>query len=288
IEGLMNAFGSSPHDRQFCSLGSVKSNIGHAESAAGVIGLQKAALQIYHKTLVPSLHAEELNPYIDFEQSPFYVQRVTEEWQPSVMMEDGRQVRYPRRAALSSFGATGSNAHVILEEYIDTQIRGVARTKREQDRPVLVPLSAKNNERLKSYAVELLKHLQGLPIREKVLDIEHTESQLAGFLEERIRGILAAIIHVDGELIEASVPWSEYGVEPVHIRQLKDKILEEFAVEMDDREWVQSCTIASVAAHLLDEHPERLRAQSEVAAHDETIAQEEWELTASNLHKDNL
>lgn len=277
IEGLMKAFGSYTQDRQFCSIGSVKSNIGHAESAAGVIGLQKAALQIYHKTLVPSLHAEELNPYIDFEQSPFYVQRVTEEWQPSVMMEDGRQVRYPRRAALSSFGATGSNAHVILEEYIDTQIRGVARTKREQDRPVLVPLSAKNNERLKSYAVELLKHLQGLPIREKVLDIEHTESQLAGFLEERIRGILAAIIHVDGELIEASVPWSEYGVEPVHIRQLKDKILEEFAVEMDDREWVQSCTIASVAAHLLDEHPERLRAQSEVAAHDEKIAQEEWD-----------
>ncbi|GAE05097.1 malonyl CoA-acyl carrier protein transacylase [Paenibacillus sp. JCM 10914] len=275
IEGLMKAFGSYTQDRQFCSIGSVKSNIGHAESAAGVIGLQKAALQIYHKTLVPSLHAEELNPYIDFAQSPFYVQRVTEQWKPSVLMEDGRQVRYPRRAALSSFGATGSNAHVILEEYIDTTIRGAAQTKRRQDRPVIVPLSAKNKERLQSYAVELLQYLQGIPAREKAPDREVEEAQLTSFLEGRIRGLLAEIIHVQEELIEVGIPWSEYGVEPVHIRQLKDKILDEFVVDIDDREWVQRSTIASVAAHLLDEHPEFMRAQGETAVHHEAFTQEE-------------
>jgi polyketide synthase PksL len=63
IQGLVKAYQQYTKDVQFCSIGSVKSNIGHAEAAAGISGLQKAALQIYHKTLVPSLHSEELNPY---------------------------------------------------------------------------------------------------------------------------------------------------------------------------------------------------------------------------------
>lgn len=71
IEGLSKAFSQGTQDQQFCSIGSVKSNIGHAESAAGISGLTKAVLQLHHKTLVKSLHSAELNPYLKFEESPF-------------------------------------------------------------------------------------------------------------------------------------------------------------------------------------------------------------------------
>jgi acyl transferase domain-containing protein len=115
IQGLVKAYRHYTRDRQFCSIGSVKSNIGHLEAAAGISGLCKVALQLHYKTLVPSLHSRELNPYIDFKQSPFYVQHQTEAWKQPVIRENHREVVYPRRAGLSSFGATGSNAHVIIE-----------------------------------------------------------------------------------------------------------------------------------------------------------------------------
>ena len=118
IQGLIKAYQQYSTDNQFCSIGSVKSNIGHAESAAGISGLSKVVLQLYHKTLVPSLHSTRLNPYIDFAQTPFYVQQKTEEWQQPVIVENDKPVCYPRRAGISSFGATGSNVHIILEEYL--------------------------------------------------------------------------------------------------------------------------------------------------------------------------
>ena len=75
IQGLVKAYRTFTEDRQFCAIGSVKSNIGHAESAAGISGLHKTVLQLFHKTLVPSLHSETINPYLRLEDSPFYVQQ---------------------------------------------------------------------------------------------------------------------------------------------------------------------------------------------------------------------
>lgn len=121
IEGLSKAFSQGTQDQQFCSIGSVKSNIGHAESAAGISGLTKAVLQLHHKTLVKSLHSAELNPYLKFEESPFYVQQQTAPWKQPSAEENGKVTHYPRRAGLSSFGASGSNAHIILEEYIQPE-----------------------------------------------------------------------------------------------------------------------------------------------------------------------
>ncbi|QFQ28652.1 hypothetical protein DDE73_28800 (plasmid) [Bacillus thuringiensis] len=72
-------------DVQYCSIGSVKSNIGHAESAAGIGGLHKVILQLHHRTLVPSLHSSEPNPHIDFARSPFYVQQKTEVWKRPIL-----------------------------------------------------------------------------------------------------------------------------------------------------------------------------------------------------------
>ncbi len=104
---LDKAFRQSTDQTGFCALGSVKTNIGHLDAAAGIAGLMKTALAMRHKQLPPSLHFQEPNPAIDFKASPFYVNTELREWESE---------NTPRRAGVSSFGIGGTNAHVILEE----------------------------------------------------------------------------------------------------------------------------------------------------------------------------
>ncbi len=201
VQGLVKAFRQYTQDKQFCSIGSVKSNIGHAESAAGISGLSKVALQLHHKTLVPSLHSEELNPYLDFEQSPFYVQHHTEEWQQPSVTENGNETVYPRRAGISSFGATGSNVHLILEEFIPEESHGtVAEPAEEQT--FIFPVSARNEERLKEYVAKLSAFIHpGLPLEDAAYTLqigrEQMEERVAFTaqnmtqLKERLEGFLA-------------------------------------------------------------------------------------------------
>ena len=89
IAGLTQAFEQETAEKGFCAIGSVKSNIGHVESAAGIAGVTKVLLQMKHGVLVPSLHAEELNPNIEFEKTPFVVQRDLGEWRRPRVEEDG-------------------------------------------------------------------------------------------------------------------------------------------------------------------------------------------------------
>lgn len=137
----------SEPDRQ-CAIGSVKSNIGHAESAAGVAGVIKVILQMHHKSLVPSIHSTPPNPNIAFESTPFRVQRELAAW--------AEPHGVPRRAGVSSFGAGGANAHVILEEWIEAK----ARARASDDEAHIVPLSAANGERLEDYIHLLLAVLE--------------------------------------------------------------------------------------------------------------------------------
>jgi acyl transferase domain-containing protein/enoyl-CoA hydratase/carnithine racemase/NAD(P)-dependent dehydrogenase (short-subunit alcohol dehydrogenase family)/acyl carrier protein len=121
ISGLCRAYGEMDERKHPCPVGSVKSNVGHLESAAGIAGLTKLVLQMQHKTLVPSIHSEELNPNIDFEETPFLVQRKLSVW-PKIHKEaDPDGETWPRRAGLSAFGAGGANAHLILEEFPNEQ-----------------------------------------------------------------------------------------------------------------------------------------------------------------------
>ncbi|WP_009900592.1 beta-ketoacyl synthase N-terminal-like domain-containing protein, partial [Burkholderia thailandensis] len=109
IAGLVSAFRAFTDARQFCAIGSVKSTIGHCESAAGISALTKVLLQMKHGRLAPSLHARTPNPHIDFDASPFVLQRTLAPWPAP----DGGT----RIAGISSFGAGGTNAHVVVEEY---------------------------------------------------------------------------------------------------------------------------------------------------------------------------
>ncbi|MGW2597892.1 SDR family NAD(P)-dependent oxidoreductase [Streptomyces klenkii] len=139
ITALSQAYGDAPG-----RLGSVKSGIGHLEPAAGIAGLTKVLLQLRHRTLVPSLHADPANPGIDWDAAGLKVQRATEPWPAAA---DGT----PRRAAVSAFGAGGANAHVIVEEYPQPQAAPAAAG------PQAVLLSARTQEALRELAQRYLE-----------------------------------------------------------------------------------------------------------------------------------
>lgn len=149
ISGLVKAFATD--NQQYCRIGSVKSNIGHCEAAAGIAGITKVLLQMKHQRWVPSLHSEILNPKINFADSPFIVQQTSEPWelngQPS------------RIAGVSSFGAGGSNAHVILEEYIGD----LKPAFQSGNLPLLILLSARTSKQLKTTVQRLLDFLKNHP-----------------------------------------------------------------------------------------------------------------------------
>jgi polyketide synthase PksJ len=109
IEGLKLAFNAAnSRKKHYCALGSVKTNIGHLDAAAGIAGFIKTVLSIHHRFIPPSLNFKTSNPQIDFENSPFYVNTALKTWESN---------DYPLRAGVSSFGLGGTNVHVVLEEY---------------------------------------------------------------------------------------------------------------------------------------------------------------------------
>jgi acyl transferase domain-containing protein len=172
IEGLAQAFRQHTQERQFCAIGSAKTNIGHLESAAGIAGLTKVLLQMRHGKLVPSLHAQQLNPLIDFTRTPFKVQQEEEEWLRPVV----ERREQPRLAGISSFGAGGANAHVIVEEYREPAPRAMTlEPEPELERPALVVLSAKSAERLTEQAKRLLAHVTEQGVEDgELLDVAYT------------------------------------------------------------------------------------------------------------------
>ena len=149
IAALTQAFQRRTAKKNFCAIGSVKSNIGHLGVAAGVAGLIKTTLALKHKTLPPSLHYQHTNPQIDFANSPFYVNTECREWQQASDM--------PRRAGVSSLGIGGTNAHVILEEAPEFEPASSARPYQ------LVTLSAKTPTALEAMTARLVDYVEQYP-----------------------------------------------------------------------------------------------------------------------------
>ncbi|BCJ93986.1 hypothetical protein acsn021_15550 [Anaerocolumna cellulosilytica] len=156
ITGLQKAFSEFTSDKQFCKIGSVKSNIGHCESAAGIAGITKILLQMKYGYLVPSLHAKVLNSNIDFDSTAFRVQQELEPWKRQKLQVEGEEKEYPLMAGISSFGAGGSNAHIIIEEYIKTDYKVNAKVSRQ-----IYVLSARTEKKLKDYAKKLYVFIDG-------------------------------------------------------------------------------------------------------------------------------
>jgi acyl transferase domain-containing protein/acyl carrier protein len=152
IAALTQAFRTSTNKKGFCAIGSVKTNIGHLNTAAGVTGLIKTVLALKHKQIPPSLHFEKPNPQIDFANSPFYVNTKLSEWKTNGI---------PRRAGVSSFGIGGTNAHVVLEEAPVVETRDLASL---HSRPwQLLLLSAKTSTALDTATTQLRDYLEQNP-----------------------------------------------------------------------------------------------------------------------------
>ncbi|MBZ4422888.1 non-ribosomal peptide synthase/polyketide synthase [Myxococcus sp. RHST-1-4] len=149
IAALTRAYRAHTDRTSYCAIGSVKTNIGHLDTAAGIAGLIKAALALHHGELPPSLHFERPNPEIDFEKSPFFVNTALRPW------ERGEG---PRRAGVSSFGIGGTNAHVVLEE-APPRAKGQGSRRNRQ----LVTLSARSAPALDAMARELAAHVEAHP-----------------------------------------------------------------------------------------------------------------------------
>jgi acyl transferase domain-containing protein len=200
ITGLTKAFGEYTKDNQFCHIGSVKSNIGHCESAAGIAGLTKVLLQLRYGQLVPSLHAAVLNPNIDFSNTPFVVQQRLAEWKPPQVEIEGELREYPRIAGISSFGAGGSNAHLVIQEYIPGEPEPLPLSV-TTPAPAVIVLSAKKEEQLRQQAQRLLGAITtpDQPFTDDHLgDIAYTLQLGREALEER----LAMTVKSLGELRE--------------------------------------------------------------------------------------
>jgi polyketide synthase PksN len=197
FQELYRATGDSRVNGAHCGLGSVKTNIGHLELAAGIAGMIKVLLQMKNRTLVKSLHCETINPYIKLEDSPFYIVRETAEWKA---LKDPLGNDIPRRAGVSSFGFGGANAHVVIEEYIPAEPKQppvvVAREK-----PALVVLSAKNEERLKEQARQLLSAIEERHLSDAdLVDMAYTLQVGREAMDERLAMMVWSIKELQGKL----------------------------------------------------------------------------------------
>ncbi|MGW6292645.1 SDR family NAD(P)-dependent oxidoreductase, partial [Streptomyces sp. NPDC055058] len=187
-DGLHRIFAGDGRGRATLPIGSVKSNIGHAEASAGLAGAAKVVLQFAHRTLVPSLHAEELNPDIDWEHSPLRVQRTLQPWDTPGTA--------PRRAGVSSFGAGGTLAHVVLEEP-PAHLAPDAPADPTPPAPTPVLLSAYDEDRLREVVTRLLAHLSDHPAPD-LADLAFTLAEGRHHLRERA----ALVVRGAGELAD--------------------------------------------------------------------------------------
>jgi amino acid adenylation domain-containing protein len=147
IRAVTRAFSEYTDRRGFCAIGSLKSNVGHLDVAAGVAGLIKTVLAVEHGEVPPSLHYEQPNPRVDFASSPVYVNTALTPWPGET----------PRRAGVNSFGLGGTNANVVLEEAPSPQ--PALRTRPWQ----LLTLSARTPEALAAAGERLASHLAERP-----------------------------------------------------------------------------------------------------------------------------
>jgi acyl transferase domain-containing protein/acyl carrier protein len=194
VSALTEAYRDSTSETGFCRIGSVKTNIGHLDTAAGVAGLVKTTLGLHHRQIPPSLGYEAPNPAIDFENSPFLVNAELNDWIP----HSG-----PRRAAVNALGVGGTNAHMILEE-------APARTASEEsDFPFqILCLSAQSKAALEANSQALAAHLRSHPDQD-LADVAWTLKQgRRGFDKRRV--LIAESTAEAADLLETGDPRSVF------------------------------------------------------------------------------
>ena len=199
IAALTDAFRQTTGETGFCRVGSVKTNIGHLDTAAGVASLIKASLSLHNRQIPPSLGYEKPNPAIDFEHSPFRVNNRLTDWTSH---------KGPRRATVNSLGVGGTNAHVVLEE------APAQAASEESDWPFqLLTLSARSRAALDGNAQALAAHLKAHP-EQDLADVAYTLQTGRRVFEKR-RVVVAESHDEAARLLEANDPRRVFTHTPV-------------------------------------------------------------------------
>jgi len=248
IAGLVSAFetlyrdaGHAPAAAPHCALGSVKSNIGHAELAAGVAGVLKTLLQFKHETLAPTLHCAQINPAIRLAGSPFHIVREARPWAAPT---DAQGRVLPRRAGVSSFGFGGVYAHVVLEEYPAPAPTPLP------EAPCLILLSARDTERLQASARALLNFLR-MPGRASAPHAPKLALMAAETLAALL-GVEAGDIDVAEDL---ETDFETLGVERAHRLMLREQLSAALDVTLDARPFLRESRLGALIAALIEAHP---------------------------------
>jgi len=203
VAALTKAFRETTAEMGFCGIGSIKTNVGHLDAAAGVAGLIKTVLSLEHGKLPPSLHFKGPNPSIDFCNSPFFVQSTLSDWKS----KNGRRI-----AGISSFGIGGTNAHVIVEEA--PTVHSDAAPKAWE----IIPISARTYEALEKATDRLNSHLRSQS-ELAVSDVAFTLQEGRRAFSHR-RAIVAPSIEHAVELLEKRT------AKRVHSSRATEKALE--------------------------------------------------------------
>jgi len=252
INALKKAFRSHTDKSRFCAIGSAKAHIGHTEGAAGIAGIIKTLLSFQHETIPAMPRYEKLNPYIQLEDSPFYINTRPEKWE--ALYDENREA-LPRRAGVSSFGFGGAYAHVVLEEY-EAGDRMAEVREPNPNEPCVFVLSAKNEERLRAYAERMADFLEKAGSSRPVTDT--SEEILSENLEKDLAGFACDILKVRESDIDYEGNLVEHGFEPVSQTEFCRRVNEKYGLETDSQIFAECSSISSFAHYLTDEHKEKL------------------------------
>ena len=232
---ISRAFREYTDKKQFCALGTVKTNIGHTSTAAGVAGVLKLLLSLKHRQIPPTLHFLAANPAIELESGPFYVNTRLREW----AVEDGAI----RRAAISAFGFSGANGHLVIEE-----APPIERTTVEAP-GYLAPLSARSPEQLKRQARNLLAFAKCTP------DLSMNDLSFSLFVgRTHLTHRLCCVARDQKELIHLLEQWIETGTaSQIYTSETQEGgIRERGAIKRFGNHLIQECRNAANADSYLE------------------------------------
>lgn len=183
IDGIERAFKRFTNKKQFCGIGSVKSNMGHLDNAAGISGFIKAVLAVKNKEIPPSIHFDRPNKKADFIESPVYVNYKLKKWESQ---------NNPIRCGVSSFGLNGTNCHVVLEEYVDDMKEADLLEESDKDKYDVITFSAKNKDLLRAVLKRYKEFLEN-DIQNNIHDICYTANVGRGHYDCRLIMIVKTV-----------------------------------------------------------------------------------------------
>jgi acyl transferase domain-containing protein/NADP-dependent 3-hydroxy acid dehydrogenase YdfG/acyl carrier protein len=186
VEALKECYGEFTEKKNYCAIGSLKTYSGHTLAAAGVSSVIKVLLCMQHKQLVPSLHYETQNEFIDFENSPFYMPKKLQDWDVTGIGK--------RRAAISSFGFSGTNVHMIIEEPAENKKQSV------RHEHYFLPISAKTDQSLKKIIKQLILWLETYGTDDILDDLQYTLIMRRNHFECRCAVIVDSVENAIAEL----------------------------------------------------------------------------------------